>query len=219
MSSDRFKTIQTGGTGEQHDDGRLTATSATRNADAIIDVLSVYVPETGLALEIASGSGQHIARYAQEFPDITWQPSDVDPDKIKSINSWVQKVDRGNLAKPIHLDATKSGWASEYPTFDLIILVNLLHLISVNETQRLILEASNSLAAGGTMLIYGPFMRGNRFASNGDERFHNLLSAQDPDIGYKSFESIQRMQSDAKLHTNTLHQMPANNLMLSAIKR
>ena len=199
-------------------DGRLIATSASRNVDAIVSVLSSYIPATGRALEIASGTGQHIARYAAEFPNVEWQPSEVDPIKIASIQSWGREAGLSNLNAPMVLDATVSGWASNHQPFDLIILVNLLHLISAAESERLISEAAVALAVGGALLIYGPFMRGDQFASEGDERFHLSLCAQDPDIGYKSFQSVQSLQSDAGLNGRAVHKMPANNLMLAARK-
>ena len=138
---------------------------------------------------------------------------------MNSITSWARKANSNNLAAPITLDATASGWASEHSAFDLIIIVNLLHLISKVETTRLISEASQALNIQGTMLIYGPFMRGDRFESEGDERFHHSLVAQDSDIGYKSFESVQDLQTKAGLFTEATHEMPANNLMLVSIKQ
>jgi len=210
MSSERFKTLQTGAAGEMQGDGRLIATSASRNADAIFSVLSSYLPAQGRALEIASGSGQHIARYAREYPSITWQPSEVDPAKIASIQSWVLEAALENFLRPIILDATGVGWSSTQQPYDVIILVNLLHLISVDETESLIAEAAKALNPGGVQLIYGPFMRGDRFASEGDESFHNSLYAQDQSIGYKPYQSIQTLQTEAGLSVQTPHEMPAN---------
>jgi len=122
------------------------------------------------------------------------------------------------LTDPVTLDASKSGWAADYQPLDLIVIVNLLHLISAAEMARIVVESSKALAQGGALLIYGPFLRGDRFASDGDERFHHSLSTQDPDIGYKSFESVQAVQAEAGLSPNAPHEMPANNLMLSARK-
>lgn len=192
--------------------------AASRNAGAILAVLASYVPATGRALEIASGSGQHIARYAHEFPGITWQPSEVDPVKIASIESWRRETGADNLAAPLSLNATAAGWAADHEPFDLIILVNLLHLISSPETESLIAETAKALAPGGLLLIYGPFLRGEGFASTGDEAFHRSLTAQDPAIGYKSHQSIRSLQRSAGLRIEATHEMPANNLMLVARK-
>lgn len=219
MNSGRFETLNTGSTGVTSDDGRLVATSALRNVDAICAVLSSYVPATGHALEIASGSGQHVARFAAEFPQVVWQPSDIDPAKIASIQSWIAAAGATNIAEPIVLDAGVPGWADQQRSFDLIVMVNLLHLISQREAEAVIAGAAQALSSDGTLIIYGPFKRGDAFASEGDERFHHALSAQDADIGYKSFQCVQDMQRSCGLEIRATHQMPANNLMLVAAKR
>ena len=43
-----------------HSDGRLIASSATRNFALILALAKRVAPESGKALEIASGTGQHI---------------------------------------------------------------------------------------------------------------------------------------------------------------
>jgi len=219
MTSDRFRTLNTGSTDVTSNDGRRVSPSAMRNVDAICAVLASYVPTAGHALEIASGSGQHIARFATEFPGVVWQPSDIDPAKIVSIKNWVGDVAATNVAEPIVLDASVPGWAAGQRKYDVIVLVNLLHLINQREAETVIAEAAQALVRGGRLAIYGPFMRGDKFASEGDESFHLSLTAQDPDIGYKSFQSVQDIQRSSGLDVEAMHEMPANNLMLVAAKR
>lgn len=219
MTSGRYQTLHTGSVAVTSDDGRRVSPSGMRNVDAICAVLSSYMPPAGHALEIASGSGQHIVRFAQDFAGIVWQPSDIDPAKIVSIKSWISDAATENLAEPIVLDATAPGWAALHRSFDVIILVNLLHLISQPEAETVIAESASALSSGGRLMIYGPFMRGAGFASEGDERFHGMLAAQDPDIGYKSFQSVQDIQRSSGLEVEAIHEMPANNLMLVAAKR
>src|SRR4051812_19086662 len=57
--------------------GGLHAAATERNRDAILEVLRRVLPRTGLVLEIASGTGQHVAFFARELPDLRWQPSDL----------------------------------------------------------------------------------------------------------------------------------------------
>ena len=51
--------------------------AAERNKQPILDVLRQVLPERGSALEIASGTGQHVAWFAAGLPHWTWQPTDA----------------------------------------------------------------------------------------------------------------------------------------------
>jgi SAM-dependent methyltransferase len=200
------------------DDGRLFAPSAARNAAPILTALHAMIPAHGRALEIASGTGEHIVRFGAEFPDMSWQPSDIDAARLTSIDAWAADAAQSNIRPALRLNATAPGWSVSHNAYDLIIVSNLLHLISWPETQVLLDETALALAPGGICLIYGPFLRGAKFASDGDARFHASLIAQDPDIGYKSHQSVQDFQRDRTLHVLSELAMPANNLILAAHK-
>ena len=58
-------------------DGRMFAPSAARNIGPICDVVAQHAPDTGPALEIASGTGEHIAALAQRLPDHAVHREDV----------------------------------------------------------------------------------------------------------------------------------------------
>ena len=98
------------------------------------------------------------------------------------------------------------------PQSDFILLVNLLHLISWNETEILISELSKALKTHGIALIYGPFMRNGELTSEGDRKFHISLTQTDPDIGYKDDLDMQTLFSNSGLSCLEKVEMPANNL-------
>ncbi len=195
---------------------KLFAPSAERNTSALLDMMRAHAPETGQALEIASGTGQHIAALGAAFPRLHWQPSDVEAARNASIDAYVAQAGLRNVACAITLNATVSGWGMQHGGQDLITLANLLHLISAPEVKTLIREAAVALAPSGTLILYGPFMRAGVLVSDGDKRFHAELSGADPAIGYKDDLDILRWLSDAGLtHTHTID-MPANNLAFVA---
>ena len=193
-------------------DGRLWAPAAGRNAGPIVDLVLEIAPETGQALEIASGTGQHVVKLANARPNLKWQPSDVDPSRISSIEIWSKDKALANLKNPVLLDATEAGWSREHTDQDFILLVNLVHLISFAEAKIIIRELSLALAPGGRSVVYGPFKRNGKLTSTGDESFHQSLKEVDPAIGYKNDKWMIEEFKEVGLGLLGVKLMPANNL-------
>jgi tRNA G46 methylase TrmB len=74
----RTKLPDTASVAVSQGDGRLFAPSAERNSAPIVNLIKRIAPEPGNALEIASGTGQHIVQLALSLPNIIWSPSDVE---------------------------------------------------------------------------------------------------------------------------------------------
>ena len=208
----RTKLPDTASVAVSQGDGRLFAPSAGRNSAPIVNLIKRIAPEPGNALEIASGTGQHIVQLALSLPNIIWSPSDVEGERLKSISAWVESENLLNIKPPIYLDATETGWAKSLPKSNFILLVNLLHLISWDETETLISELSIALKTKGIALVYGPFMRNGQLISEGDKNFHTSLIQTDPDIGYKNdLEMLTLFSNSGLVHLETV-EMPANNV-------
>ena len=60
------------------EDPRLFAPSAARNRDPLLQALLPHLPPRGTVLEVASGTGEHVAHFAAALPNLHWQPSDPD---------------------------------------------------------------------------------------------------------------------------------------------
>jgi len=196
------------------DDARMSAPAALRNRDAILSVVMQHAPVTGRALEIASGTGEHVIAFAPATPGLTWQPTDVDDARLASIAAWVAASGAANILAPRPLDACAPGWSAREDSFDLIVLTNLLHLISGAAADILLSEIAAALRVGGVALIYGPFLRDGLPTSPGDATFHASLQAQDPAIGYKDLAEVTARLTDAGLQLRASVGMPANNVML-----
>ncbi|MGP3699049.1 DUF938 domain-containing protein [Rhodobacter sp. NSM] len=194
-------------------DGRRHAPSADRNAEAILAVLRAEAP-TGRLLEIASGTGQHAARFAAAFPALLWQPSDLDPENLVSIEAWRRTAAAPNLLAPIALDAARPGWPERYPS-EAVLIVNLLHLIPDEDAASVLAQSASALTAGGTLFLYGPFLRDGRPGSDGDADFDASLRAQDPRLGLKDRAWVEAQLLAAGLRPRVV-EMPAHNLMFVA---
>jgi hypothetical protein len=191
-------------------DGRRMVPSAARNLSAILAILQTYDLQ-GRLLEIASGSGLHAGHIAPHFPDLIWQPTDLDAENFASIRAWTSGA--VNVVPPVQLDATAPGWGAAHGPQDAILLVNLLHLIPDTGAQTLLSELP--LSVGGRAFVYGPFLRGGKTTSDGDAAFHASLRDQDARLGYKDLDWVCRILQARGLSV-FVQEMPANNLMICA---
>ncbi len=189
-------------------DERLSFPATERNTAPIGALLDRVAPASGRAVEIASGTGQHIHAFASSNPRLHWQPTDIDPSRFASISAWTRGLP--NVSAPIVFDAASDDWPGA--PADFILLVNLLHLIPADDARRVVVTIANGLASGGVAVVYGPFRRDHGFASEGDAQFDASLRARDPAIGYKSVADFSGWVSRAGLEISETLDMPANNL-------
>ena len=197
---------------------KLYSASAARNAPIILEVLSQYLPDKGKVLEIASGTGQHCIYFAEAFCNLEWQPSEINPKRLDSIQAYIKETNQVNINMPLSLDATGENWAKEIDAYNVIITINFFHLISNKEMKILIRESSLALQTNSYFVIYGPFMRGGELTSDQDIKFHTSLIECDPDIGYKDdFDILDEIEAN-NLSPEAIIEMPSNNLMFIAKK-
>ncbi|MEO0977676.1 MAG: DUF938 domain-containing protein [Pseudomonadota bacterium] len=195
-------------------DGRRTAPAALRNAGPLIGALRHRLPDKGRVLEVASGTGQHAAAFAEAFPALDWVPSDVDPGQRESIAAWRRESGLKNLAEPLALDIAEA-WPAAQGFAQAVLTINLFHLVPEPSVVRFFEEARTVLSDGGRAIVYGPFMRGLSYASDGDRSFDASLRARDPAIGYKSVEAVSEVAVAAGFSPLAADAMPANNLLLT----
>src|SRR3954447_18410573 len=105
-------------------DARLFAPSAARNRAPILEALRPHLPTSGIVLEIASGTGEHVAHFAAALPALIWQPTDPGPERPASIDAWAAGLPN---VRPAHaLDAASSEWAIQRA--DAVLCINLIHI-------------------------------------------------------------------------------------------
>ena len=90
---------------------RLSSPAAERNRQPILEVLRRVLPPSGRALEIASGSGQHVSWFARHLPAWNWQPTEYAAESLTSIAAWSVLGD-GDVAES-HSCARDRGPAAE----------------------------------------------------------------------------------------------------------
>lgn len=198
---------------EAVDRERHFAPSAARNAGPIVEVLRTVLPEAGRALEIASGTGQHVVAFARAFPGIDWQPSDPEPQARASIAAWVAEAGVANVRPALDLDMTRPDWdAGAEGPLEAIVCINMVHISPWAACQGLIQGAGRLLGAGGLLYLYGPYKRGGRHTAPSNEEFDRSLRQRNPTWGVRDVDDVAACARARGLVLAGTVDMPANNL-------
>jgi hypothetical protein len=191
---------------------RRSAPAALRNREPIGDVLAEWLPERGLVLEIASGTGEHCAFFARRFPGLDWQPSDVHADALQSIRAWRAEAELPNLREPLVIDAASPDWPIDRA--DALLNINMVHISPWRTALGLLDGAARLLGPGSPLILYGPWLSDEIEPAPSNLAFDADLKRREPDWGLRRVEDFA---AEAKTRGFTLvdrRQMPANNLML-----
>ena len=192
--------------------------AAERNALPILQVLQPLLAPRGRALEVASGTGQHVAAFAAALPGWTWQPTDLHDDHFDSIAAWCAQAGVHNARAPVRLDVLAPRWPSAKPAFaepfDLVFCANMLHIAPWACCAGLMQGAARHLAPGGLLVTYGPYLEDGVPTAPGNLGFDANLRERDPSWGIRRLDDVAREAAHAGLRLTARHALPANNLLL-----
>lgn len=192
---------------------RRHAPATLRNRQPILEVLRAVLPREGAVLEIGSGSGEHAVFFADAFPGLAWQPSDVDDANLASIAAWAADNPRANLAAPIRLDAARTPWPNVAPRgLDAIVCINVIHISPWPVCRGLMIGAAATLRPGAALVLYGPFMREGKHTAPSNAAFDRMLKDSDPRFGVRNLEDVAAEAGSNGLALDSVVEMPANNL-------
>ena len=192
--------------------GRRSAPAALRNREPIVEVLRDWLPESGLVLEVASGTGEHAAYFAEAFSNLDWQPSDLHPDSLASIAAWREQAGLPNLREPIVLDASSPDWP--IARADAVLNINMVHISPWSAAMGLLDGAARSLGPGAPLILYGPWLSEEVATAPSNLDFDADLKRRDPEWGLRTVEEFAAEAAKRGLALVERRPMPANNLML-----
>ncbi len=187
------------------------APAAARNVEPIGDVLARWLPNSGLVLEVASGTGEHALAFARRFPALEWLPSDPDTEALASIASW-QADGPPNLRPPVRLDACGQDWP--VARADAILCTNMVHIAPWESALGLLDGAARLLSAGNSLILYGPWCETGVETAPSNIAFDRSLKARDPRWGLRLVEDFATEAASRNLFLAGRCAMPANNIML-----
>ena len=195
-----------------------------------------WLPESGLVLEIASGTGEHSACYAERFPNLEWQPSDVHPEALESIRAWRASANLPNLREPLVIDAASADWpidradailnikmhsdscdaskTADNSGYSAVLCINMVHISPWSAALGLLDGAAKVLQSGGALILYGPWFKADIETAPSNLAFDQQLRERDAEWGLRKVEDFQIEALKRGLVLEQVRHMPANNLML-----
>lgn len=205
--SDERRFYETPVTGTQR-----SAPAALRNRGPISEVLAEWLPKTGLIVEIASGTGEHSAYFAERFQSLDWQPSDIHPDALESIAARRAQSGFANLRPPLTIDAAALNWPIHHA--DAVLCINMVHISPWKSALGLLDGADRLLSGGGPLILYGPWLRAGASTAPSNLAFDADLRMRDPEWGLRKVEDFAAAAKERSFELLEVREMPANNLML-----
>jgi cyclopropane fatty-acyl-phospholipid synthase-like methyltransferase len=187
-----------------------------RNKDVIAEQLQSAFAQCKQVLEIGSGSGQHVLHFAQQMPDIIWQPMDFG-EYFSGLQYNLQNRP-DNILAPFELSLSNTPWLPN-TAFDGLFSANTLHIMSWEHVIGFFECAGKQINSGGVLCIYGPFKYQGEFTSQSNAGFEQWLKQRDPLSGVRDFEAVCDLALQNGLDFVSDQPMPANNQFLIFHKR
>jgi hypothetical protein len=187
---------------------RRHSAAAERNKGPILEILERVLPQRGLVLEIASGTGQHVAHFAAALPHLEWQPSDADVASLESIHAHAAGLP--NVRAPLVLDVHQRPWPLERA--EAIVCINMVHISPWQSTLDLVTGAASLSPA--VLFLYGPYKRGGAHTAPSNEAFDADLRSRDPRWGLRDMEAVAAIAASSGFLLDEVVAMPANNFSL-----
>lgn len=211
MSTERFYEAPIGA------EVRRSAPAALRNREPIAEVLAEWLPASGLVLEIASGTGEHAVFFADRFPALQWQPSDVHPDALSSIEAWRRRAGHKNIRPPLAIDAASPDWPIDRA--DAVLSINMVHISPWRSALGLLDGAARLLSLGAPLILYGPWLKDDVPTEPSNLAFDADLRARNGEWGLRRVEDFAAAADQRGFRLTETRSMPANNLMLLLRRR
>ncbi len=200
----------------------LHSPAAERNKQPILEALLSLLPAQGRALEIASGTGQHVAHFAAGMPGWDWLASDPDAQSLASIRAYWP-----DGPAPLRLDLlsdlpTEADWPlppSHAQRLDAIFNANMLHISPWGTCAALMRGAARHLRPSGPLIVYGPFIVAGVATAPSNAAFDADLQRRNPAWGLRKLADVQAEAERHGLQLARQIAMPANNLLLVFSKK
>jgi SAM-dependent methyltransferase len=186
-----------------------------RNKEPILEVLRTCFADRKQVLEIGSGTGQHAVHFAAQLKHLIWYPTER-LGYVSDLAARIQAEGGPNLRPATVLDVTQSVWP--VTRVDAMFTANTLHIMSWNEVIAMFRGIGVTLAPGGLLCVYGPFLYDDRATAPSNIAFDRMLRERDPLSGLRAIQAVIGLAAEFGMTLSADHDLPANNRLIVFLK-
>ncbi|KAM9780178.1 methyltransferase-like 26 B [Neosynchiropus ocellatus] len=160
------------------------------------DVLEPQSHRKLFGLELGSGTGQHVVRFSQKLPYVTWQPSDIKEESLESIKAYISATSAKTILEPVHLDASepREKWAGlAVRSCDVIVAINLLQYSSFQTAQGVFTGAGQLLKQDGFLITYGAYAINGTITPACNEALDEELRQMNPEWRLPDIDVLRQL--------------------------
>ena len=97
-------------------------------------------------------------QFARAMPNLIWQPSERDPDCLRSILAWLAAAEFPNVRPPVYLDVCALPWPIDSAAA--LVCINLIHIAPWSATEALFCGGRSLLAPAVSCVFTDPSRSG-----------------------------------------------------------
>lgn len=191
-----------------------------RNKIPILGVLQKYINKDDKfsLLEISSGPGLHSSFYGTHFPNITFQPSELNRTCYTSIKAYRELYRVQNVLDPVFIDISQemSTWATklEENSYDFMLNINMIHISPFRCTEGLFMNAAKLLKPSGLLFTYGSYAHNGVLEPMSNVLFNQRLMAENPEWGVRDIVDLKKVAESNSIELIEIVELPGNNKCL-----
>ena len=188
--------------------------ASSRNCVPLRGLLEYEMRDSSNVFEIGSGTGQHAVAFANEFPHLSWQTSEL-AENHEQILAHIERSGLDNVLAPLTFDAASDVDHGRCRALvgDTVYSCNTAHIMSWPAAQCMFQFAGDALPAGGRFIYYGPLSIGGEFNTPSNRDFDASLRSRDADMGIRDLDDIDAVAANVGLVRERLYAMPSNNFV------
>ena len=201
--------------------------AGNRNKDRILEVMKKYIitEKPYDLLEISSGPGLHASYYAEQFPNLTIQPSEFMKEFFPSIEAYRENCKSKNVLKPVYIDIRLDlkDWDAKFGekdlkncenSFDFMLSINMIHISSIECSQGLFRNSSKLLKPGGLLFTYGTYKTNGILEPLCNLLFDQSLRRNDSNWGVRDILELESFAKENSMELFASYELPLANKCL-----